>query len=154
MALVLGGFVFRGFEIPSNVRFPLSQRHHIHRQVGGGRVVNAMGPDPEPISWGGRFTGSNASSRVNTLRALTAAGRELPVVFASFMYMVLITRFDPDLTKPYDVYYQIQLTPTQPFGGAGGGGGGGGGGQEAGIAVDLVAAAAGAALAAGIAGGL
>lgn len=151
MALVLGGFVFRGFEIPSNVRFALSQRHHIHRLVGGGREVNAMGPDPDVISWGGRLTGSNASGRVNTLRALTAAGRELPVVFASFMHMVLITRFDPDLTKSYDIYYQIQLTPTRPFDL---GGGGSGGGQGAGIALDLGAAAAGAALAAGIAGGL
>lgn len=120
-SLVLGGVVFRNFEIPQSIIFPIRQRHHIHLHVGSDRVVDATGPDPQPIRWSGRFTGPDASSRVRTLQVMTAAGAELPLVYASFQERVLIIDFTPDLTKSYDIYYQIEVLPTTNQGGGSGG---------------------------------
>lgn len=120
MALILGGVVFKKFEIPENIVFPIRQRHHIHYFLGSSRVVDAAGTDPQPIRWAGRFTGPDASSRVRTLISMTESGQEWLLVFASFMSRVLIVEFAPDLEKPWDIRYMIEVLPTGAEGARGG----------------------------------
>lgn len=120
-ALVLGAVIFRNFEIPDHIVFPVSQRHKVHYFVGSDRVIDAMGPDPEPIRWNGRFTGPNAASRVRTLQAMTSSGAEWACVYNTFMERVLIIRFTPIMTKAYDYDYAIELLPTTNQGGGAGG---------------------------------
>lgn len=115
-ALVLGGIVFKHFEIPERIVFPRRQRHHIHYHVGSERVVDATGPDPLPIRWSGRFTGPDAAPRVRTLINMTDAGVALQLVYGSFMDRVLITEFTPDLEKIYDIRYTIECLPTEARG--------------------------------------
>lgn len=112
MALILGGVVFRNFEIPENVLFPIRQRHHIHYHVGAARVVDATGPDPQPIRWSGRFTGPDASDRARALESMAEGGLEWTLVFASFQRQVLVTDFQPDLRRSYDIPYAIECLPT------------------------------------------
>lgn len=150
-SLVLGGVVFRRFEIPESVRFPIRQRHHVHFLMGGKRVIDATGPDPLPIHWSGRFTGSNAASRCRTLEVMTAAGREVICVFGPFLRPVLITHFSPDMQKPYDIPYSIEVLPTRTEA-LGGGGSSPSMGRATGL--DFAAALAGAATAAAIASGV
>jgi hypothetical protein len=116
-SLILGGVIFKHFEIPSRLTFPMAHRYNIHKQVGGGRVVDAMGQDPQPRQWAGRFTGVDATPRARMLEQMTAQGRELPLVYGSFMNMVLIILFEPDMERTYDIPYRIVVLPTRPIGG-------------------------------------
>lgn len=119
MALVLGGIVFKNFEIPQDIVFPLRQRHHVHYLVGAERVIDAVGPDPQPIRWEGRFTGPDATPRVRSLQSMTSSGIEWLLVYASFLEQVLITEFTPILEKPYDIRYRIEVLPTTTRGSGG-----------------------------------
>lgn len=120
-ALVLGGVVFRGFELPERVVFPMHHRHHIHRLMGGDRVIDATGPDPLAVAWRGRFFGSDATSRARALLTMTEQGREQPCVWGSFMTQVLIVSFVPEFEREWQVRYAIECLPTVPRISGGGG---------------------------------
>jgi hypothetical protein len=118
--LVLGGIVFEGFEIPSSLKFPMKQRHHVHKLVGGGRVVDKLGPDPEDHKWSGRFRGATAESRCRSIEALCASGAEVGLSWGSFFRIGIVSHFDPDYNAAFEIPYSITFTPTEA--GAGGGG--------------------------------
>jgi hypothetical protein len=120
-ALVLGGVVFKNFEIPEHIIFPIKQRYKIHYHLGSARVVDAMGPDPQPVRWEGRFTGPDASSRVRALQGMTSSGVEWHCVFGTFMEQGLITDFTPVMEKPWDYRYAIEFLPTTNQGSGSGG---------------------------------
>ncbi|MEQ1694785.1 MAG: hypothetical protein ABL901_02995 [Hyphomicrobiaceae bacterium] len=109
--LVLGGIVFEGFEIPSSLKFPTKQRHHIHKLVGGGRVIDTLGPDPEDIKWSGRFRGSNAASRCRSLESLCDTGGVIGLSWGSFFRLGIVSHFDPDYNAEYEIPYSITFTP-------------------------------------------
>jgi hypothetical protein len=54
-------------EVPDIIPFGGHQRPAIHNQLGGKRVIDAMGPDPTAIHWSGR------RSRTNTLAVSVSA---------------------------------------------------------------------------------
>ena len=64
---MLGPVVFRDFEVPERINLGGRQRLAVHMLPGGGRVVDAMGPDDAPIRWSGTFSGVDAAERVRML---------------------------------------------------------------------------------------
>lgn len=117
--LVLGSIVFRDFEIPEEIQFGMRQAKHVHKHVGGGRIVDAMGPDPEPIRWRGRFRGPTAPSRARACERLAGSGRQVGVSWGSFYYVVLVDLFEADYKSFREIPYHIECTVV----GSGAGGG-------------------------------
>ena len=108
--LVLGAFVFEGFEVPERVTAGGSQRLVVHALPGGGRVVDAMGADEADISWAGIFSGAEAPDRARALDALRMAGGALPLVWGAAFYTVAIARFEAEFRSPWWVPYRIRCT--------------------------------------------
>lgn len=118
-SLTLGGFTFRDFEIPDKLHFGGRQHLGIHELVGGDRVIDRMGPRPEPITWKGRLRGRNASSRARSLDNMRASGAEVVVSWGSFAYLVTVSEFKADYQQSYEIPYHIELTViTDPAAGA------------------------------------
>jgi hypothetical protein len=115
MALTLGDVLFRDFEIPSKLSAAIGGKQSLgkHRLLGGARVTDAMGDDPDDPSWEGRFRGANAESRAQQLDAIRKAGQEVLLTFGSFQYTVVIEEFVCDYMQRYEIPYRIKCYITQ-----------------------------------------
>lgn len=111
--LVLGGFVFRDMEIPSELTLGGEQSIKIHKLVGGQRIINAMGSDEGEIIWSGLMLGPDALDRALALDSMRAAG--LPVIFSVFsvLYNVVVSKFVFVPERYYQVKFTINLTVVQ-----------------------------------------
>lgn len=132
MPLVLGSIVFKDYEIPEALRFGMKQAHVMHRLIGGTRVIDAMGPDDDDPHWAGRFQGPDASDRARALVALAGSGTQVPLVFGSFSYLVLVAHADCNFQRFYQIPYSVTCTVVRS--------GGGGGFSEAPASLDVIAA--------------
>jgi hypothetical protein len=117
--LILGPIVFRDFEIPSKINFGTEQAHHIHKLIGGSRVIDKLGPDPRPIHWEGRFRGAQAEGRARSCERLCNSGAEVPVRYGGYTYSVIVSHFEADYERFYEIPYKIALT-VSGVGGIGG----------------------------------
>ena len=86
MALTLGGVLFTGFEIPDQINVGGGHALHTHKLPGGGRVIDAMGQDDDPISWQGRFRGGLAAFRARALDAVRVAGNPVTLAWDAFRF--------------------------------------------------------------------
>src|SRR6185503_3055578 len=93
MALVLGGIIFTDYAIPETV--PLGGKHRfvVNTLIGGQRVVDAMGPDDNDITWSGRFQGNGAVGKAMALDQLRISGAQVPLVMESQLYTVGVKEF-------------------------------------------------------------
>jgi len=105
--VILGGFVFQGHEIPDKIPFGGKQINKVHELVGGQRVVDAMGPSPDDISWSGRFRGADAIGRAQAVDAMRIAGAAVELSWLGLFYTVLISEFKANTEKFYEVPYTI-----------------------------------------------
>lgn len=108
--VTIGGISLSEWEIPEKINFGGRQEHTVHKLIGGNRVVDAMGPDPDDIKWSGRFRGPTALQRANALDALRSAGAELPLIYLNKFMTVLISEFRADAERPYEIPYSITCT--------------------------------------------
>jgi hypothetical protein len=83
------------------------QQLAIHRQLGGTRVIDAMGPDPHPIAWHGLFFGTEASTRARLVDALKDSGAQVGLVWGSFAYVVVVSEFEANYKNEWEVAYRI-----------------------------------------------
>lgn len=110
-ALTLGDFDFENFEIPDSIGgLGGAQAIAKHGLIGGGRVVDAMGQNDSDPSWSGRFIGAQAAARCQQLDWMRKAGQQLPLVFGSFFYTVVIADFTFSYEREYQIRYTIKLT--------------------------------------------
>lgn len=105
--LILGDVVFENFEIPDSIHTPGDQLLVVHKLIGGARQIDAMGSDPQPISWSGRFRGESAESRAQHLSLLRAQGQPLSLTWNSYRFLVVIKTFTPDYQQPFEIPYSI-----------------------------------------------
>jgi hypothetical protein len=106
----LGDFVFQGFEVPESITWGGAQRLVVHKFVGGGRTIDAMGRDDADITWSGIFLSSDASQRADSLDQLRVAGVPLALQFMGRQYSVLIASFQATHRRVNHVPYQIKCT--------------------------------------------
>lgn len=88
---------------------------HVHKLVGGSRVVDCMGPDPKPISWNGRFRDADAPARARSVEHLCASGALVGVSWGSFFYMVVVSEFECDYESRREIPYKVTLTVVPSF---------------------------------------
>lgn len=110
MPLTLGDVLFRDFEIPAKITGSIGGKQQLakHKLIGGSRVTDAMGDDPEDPSWEGRFRGADALDRAQQLAAMKAAGQEVLLTFLSLQYTVVIEEFVADVMQAYEIPYRIK----------------------------------------------
>ncbi len=105
--LILGGIAFSGFEIPDKINFGGKQQIAVHRLIGGERVLDAMGSDPEQIAWSGRFRGADAIARAQAVDEMRIAGAQVDLAWLNLFRTVVIASFHADTEKAYEVPYSI-----------------------------------------------
>jgi hypothetical protein len=105
--LTLGPVVFDSFEIPENLSFGGRQRLVVHNLPGGVKIIDAMGRDDADLSWSGIFTGPQAADRARLLDLMRAEGGVLPLLWDSFCYSVIISRFSAEYRNPFWLPYRI-----------------------------------------------
>ena len=111
VTLTLGGIVFTDFEIPEDIdNSGGKQMLAIHKLPGGGRVVDAMGPDSDPIRWSGRFRGSTAEERAGLLEYMGSTGQQILLTYSLRRYQVVIDSFEADFHQTYEIPYSIACT--------------------------------------------
>lgn len=109
--LQLGNITFSNLEIPASVNFGGKQMLDVNKQLGGIRTINALGPDDDDITWSGLFLGVTASYRARYLDTTRAAGQELILSYANFLYRVVIKEFKSSFTKNgFKLPYSIRLS--------------------------------------------
>ena len=111
--LILGGVAFTGFEIPNKINFGGEQKTVVHQLIGGGRVIDAMGPSPDVISWEGRFRGLSAISRAQAVDEMRMAGTQVDLSWLNVFRSVVIKTFKAETEKAYEVPYQITCEVVQ-----------------------------------------
>lgn len=106
---VLGPVALQDFEVPERIAVGGRQQLVVHNLPGGGRVIDAMGPDEAEIKWSGFFSGPDAAERVRMLEQLRRAGNSLSLAWDSWRYTVIIREFTADVSNPWWIPYRIQL---------------------------------------------
>lgn len=109
--LILGDFTLEDFEIPEKVMGLLSGKQMLaaKKQIGGQRVIDAMGPDPADVSWSGRFHGGDVVARAGELAQMRDAAQAVTLVCDAVVLTVLIAEFDLHYERPYQATYDIKL---------------------------------------------
>lgn len=114
MTVSLGPVTFSDREVPDVIPFGGKQAMAIHKNLGGRRTVDVMGPDPDPIQWRGLFFGKTASQRARLLDALRETGAELRLSWGSFNYRVVISHFRAVYKHEWEVQYEITVEVSTP----------------------------------------
>ncbi len=107
--LLLGDFAFQHFEIPASISLGGEQMFAKYQLVGGDRVVDALGPSEDPISWSGRFRGGEAEARAQALEDMRRAGKAISLTWSVFAFTVLIQRFQASYERRWEIPYSITL---------------------------------------------
>lgn len=110
VTLTLGGVVFTGFEIPESINFGGEQKLTVHKLPGGGRVIDAMGPDDADIRWSGRLRGAGCEQRGMMLDFMRRQGRKVLLAWSLHRYQVVIRSFEADYQNPFEVPYSVTCT--------------------------------------------
>lgn len=119
VTLTLGDVTFDGtFECPQVINGGGTQNLNVHEQIGGVRVVDAMGRSDADIAWNGTFIGITAEDRVKFLNNMRIEGSQQVLSYSSFQYSVVIKSFTWQFKPNFFIDYQITCTviddQTQP----------------------------------------
>ena len=119
--VTLGGVTLTGMATPERMPFGGSQQLVVHKLPGGGRVIDAMGPDERDIEWSGllqAFDGTNAVAVARQIDAMRRAGAAVTLAWGDFSKQVVIRSFEPDYTRggamiPYRIACVVASTASQ-----------------------------------------
>jgi hypothetical protein len=86
----LGNLFFDSFDVPSQITYGGKQSLKIHKMIGGARQIDAMGDDPNAVSWTGLFLSSDATARAQTLEQMRVSGDVQALLWGAFNINVVI----------------------------------------------------------------
>ncbi|MGI4945054.1 MAG: hypothetical protein ACRYHQ_31585 [Janthinobacterium lividum] len=114
-SVTLGPLTLTGVEVPSVLRVGGSQGLAMQQLVGGDRIIQPMGDNPDPIELSGMFIGPGAQSRGEALNRLRAMGAPLRLSIAGLSFMVTIANSGYSYAQqgaviPFTVQLVIQPT--------------------------------------------
>jgi hypothetical protein len=109
--LLLGTFQFEEFEIPENVTGLLDGKQMLaaKKLIGGQRVIDAMGPDPDNVAWSGKLQGGDLVARWSQLAAIRDAGQPVTLVCDEVVLTVYVADFKTGYERPWQGTYKIEL---------------------------------------------
>ena len=110
MGLLLGSVYLDGFEISARVRFGGRQALAVHKLPGGKRIVDAMGPDDDAISWHGILSGRGAAARARALDAMRVDGVAVPLSWDVFTAVVVVSDLKLEYCNSWWIPYQVACT--------------------------------------------
>ncbi len=122
MALIIGDVTLDGFEISGSIRFGGRQALVIHRLPGGGRVIDAQGPDDSDIVWNGILTGSDGADRARVLDGLRRSGATVALAWDSFLVAVVVAELVLEFLNPWWIPYRIRCVVAPGMSATAGGG--------------------------------
>ncbi|MCQ9154072.1 hypothetical protein [Acidomonas methanolica] len=91
--VVIGGMVLTGLEVPDELVVGGQQQLTVHRLLGGGRVIDVLGNDPDRLILRGRFVGPQAQARARMVERMRAAGAAVAFSAAGLSCQVWIAQF-------------------------------------------------------------
>jgi hypothetical protein len=90
----LGDFDFDddplGASVPTFIESGMSQRLNVHKLMGGGVVIDAMGGDYDEVKWSGTFFGPDAMSRGQQLAQMAYDGQSHTLVWGPNAFDVVV----------------------------------------------------------------
>jgi hypothetical protein len=109
-SVTLGPVQFHGLGKPKSM--PIGGKHAItvHQLPGGGRVLDAMGPDNADIAWSGYLDGGDASITARALDRLRQSGQAVTLAWDVFSYQVLVSEFTcqtQHIPMPYKITCKV-----------------------------------------------
>lgn len=108
--MTLGGVMFGGMEVPDVMHIAGDQAVTVHQLPGGKRVIDTGGDQPQNIGWQGRFMGSNALARAQSIEALRKQGKAVTFAALGYSWTVKVRSFSFDYSLGGAVIpYQIDL---------------------------------------------
>jgi len=108
-SLTLGPVQFHGLGKPKSMPIGGKQAITTHKLPGGGRVLDAMGPDNADIRWSGYLDGGDASITARALDRLRQSGQAVTLAWDVFSYQVLVLEFECQ-TQHIPMPYTISCT--------------------------------------------
>lgn len=111
--LLLGDFEFSDFDMPEYIEFGGEQAMHVHKLIGGARIIDAMGPDDTAIRWSGRFQSQFASQNANQLDQMRRDGLPLTLSWRDNSFSVIIKSVVIKWERYYQCLYQIECEVIQ-----------------------------------------
>jgi hypothetical protein len=108
--LTLGDIQFEEYEIPEHIAVQTSHKAAVHRLVGGARQIDMLGVDHAPLKWSGWFVGESALERALALKQINDAGLPVKLSWSEFLYDVVVTSFEADYQRDYQIPYSIEVT--------------------------------------------
>ena len=121
--LILGDMVFdpnaNPFSVPDKITSGEGQSLGVIKTIGGGKTIDAMGQDPEKISWSGRWRAPNAVGNNDTMVAMAAAGQQINCTWGAYFYQVVIAKYTFEYEKAWEIPYSVELEVLPQSGGGG-----------------------------------
>ncbi|AOX20595.1 hypothetical protein [Kozakia baliensis] len=127
--VMIGGMVLTGAEVPDALMIGGRQMLVVHRLVGGGRVVDALGNDPARLVLKGKFIGPEAQARAQALERMrmagapvffSAAGMSLNVWIAQYRYAYeakgAVCSYELTLERPAELMASSSIGESQSIG--------------------------------------
>ena len=91
LPVVLGPLELTGLEVPDAYDRAGTMQPVVHRLIGGGRVVQLLGPDPGRRRLQGVFTGPRATERAQILEAMRDQGDRMSLTIGVWQEFVVVT---------------------------------------------------------------
>lgn len=111
--VTIGSLTLTGMEVPRLIRDGGTQQVAVHRLPGGGRVIDAVGNDPDRLELTGTFVGPTAIERARVLKQMRIAGVPVPFSGAGLSLMVRIVQYSYDYAQK-GVVIPYRLVLEQP----------------------------------------
>jgi hypothetical protein len=96
-------------ELPESMPVGGTQSLSVKDLLGGGRVVDAMGPRERDISWSGYLYEQNQTERVRLLNNLRQSGQEVTLAWGVYSYQGVVADFNCE-TEAGPQKYRITFT--------------------------------------------
>lgn len=110
MKLILGNVEFDDNEAPAQLKgLGGDQQLAVTKFIGSGKVVQALGPQPNPVSWTGTFINENAIRRARQIDYYRAQGDAIELSWGDYLADVVIKSFIYDPENEFNVPYSITL---------------------------------------------
>lgn len=120
MKFILGDVEFEGFEVPAQLKgLGGIQQLAVHNQVGSGKVVQALGPKPHPVTWTGTFLTESAMRRARMVDYYRIQGDVVEFSWGDYLADVVVKEFtyepESEFTIPYSITLEVVTDRTQPL---------------------------------------
>lgn len=103
----LGGITFSDWETPTRLALPSGHKLNKHMLIGGQRVIDAMGYDPEPMRWSARSRTPASAGQMAALKAMCDAGQTVTLTWNTYSYQVIIEKCGPVYRTPIEWEYTV-----------------------------------------------